>query len=83
MRPVQRFSAEYLKSIRAVSPDEAARFLEEFRQLHAPNRPSRLISMRVPETLLASFKAKCKLEGSRYQTRIKELMAEWLESAGG
>ena len=78
MRPVQRFSAAYLESIRDVTPHETVRFLDEFRQLHAPRRPSRLISMRVPEELLASFKAKCGIEGSRYQSKIKELMAQWL-----
>jgi predicted DNA binding CopG/RHH family protein len=80
MRPLQRFSAEYLESIRQISPDQVVRFLDEFRQIHAPNRPSRLISMRVPEPLLVAFKTKCKLEGTRYQTRIKEIMAEWLGS---
>jgi len=78
MRPVQRFSEEYLASIRDSSPDEIARFLDEFRQIHAPGRSSRLISMRVSEPLLHSFKRKCRLEGTRYQTRIKQLMAEWL-----
>lgn len=82
MKPVQRFTDEYLRSIRRVSPDEVARFLDEFRRIHAPDRPSRLISMRVPEPLLASFKNRCRLEGTRYQTRIKELMVAWLASAG-
>jgi predicted DNA binding CopG/RHH family protein len=80
MKPLQRFSTAYLESARNSSPDQVARFLEEFRQIHAPDRQSRLISMRVPEPLLASFKNRCKLEGARYQTRIKELMAEWLGS---
>ena len=82
MKPLQRFSAEYLDSTRSVSPDHVVRFLDEFRQIHAPDRPSRLISMRVPEPLLAAFKNRCRLEGTRYQTRIKELMAEWLGSGG-
>ena len=82
MRPLQRFSTEYLESIRQISPEHVVRYLDEFRQIHAPNRPSRLISMRVPEPLLVSFKNRCKLEGTRYQTRIKELMAEWLGAAG-
>jgi predicted DNA binding CopG/RHH family protein len=56
------------------------RFLDEFRQIHAPNRQSRLISMRVPEPLLESFKTRCRIEGARYQTRIKELMVEWVSS---
>jgi len=78
MKALQRFSTEYLESTRNSSPDEIVRFLEEFRQLHAPNPPSRLISLRVPEPLLRSFKEKCHLEGTRYQTRIKQIMAEWL-----
>jgi len=82
MRPLQRFSTEYLESIRQSSPDHVVRYLDEFRQIHAPNRPSRLISMRVPEPLLVSFKNKCKLEGTRYQTRIKELMVQWLGAGG-
>jgi predicted DNA binding CopG/RHH family protein len=80
MKPLQRFSPEYLESIRGISPDEVVRFLDEFRQIHAPNRQSRLISMRVPEPLLESFKARCRIEGARYQTRIKELMVEWVGS---
>jgi predicted DNA binding CopG/RHH family protein len=82
MRPLQRFSKEYLEATRGSSLDEIARFLEDFRLLHAPgaNGKSRLISLRVPEPLLASFKARCRMEGSRYQTRIKELMTEWLGS---
>ena len=78
MRPLQRFSAEYLESTRNSSPDEIVRFLDDFRQLHAPAGSSRLISMRVPERLLHCFKNKCSLEGTRYQTRIKALMADWL-----
>ncbi len=81
MRPVQHFSDAYLAQARRSSPDEIAEFLENFREMHAPDAPSRLISMKVPEPLLASFKLRCKLEGSRYQTKIKELMREWLESS--
>lgn len=80
MKPLQRFDLGYLESIRRVSPEEVVRFLDEFRQIHAPGRPSRLISMRVPEPLLASFKNRCRLEGTAYQTRIKELMVAWLAS---
>ncbi len=81
MRPVQYFSDEYLATARKSSPDEIAEFLENFRELHAPNPRSRLISMKVPERLLGAFKLRCKLEGSRYQTKIKQLMLDWLDSA--
>ena len=80
MKPLQRFSDEYLESTRDVRADEVIRFLDDFRQLHAPAAPSRLISMRVPEPLLAAFKYRCALEGRRYQTQIKRVMTVWLES---
>ena len=83
MRPVQRFSAEYLESTRDASADEVVLFLDEFRRLHAPAPRSRLISLRIPEPLLASFRAKCDLQGSRYQTRIKELMVAQLSALDG
>ena len=78
MRPVQRFSDDYLASTREVSADEVVNFLDDFRQLHAPVATSRLISMRVPDPLLAAFKRKCALAGVRYQTQIKLIMTGWL-----
>lgn len=78
-RPVQHFSDEALAAGSKMTPDQVLRFLEDFRRLHAaPKRGSRLISMRVPEDLLAAFKAKAELEGVAYQAQIKRLMAAWL-----
>ena len=82
MKGLQKFSPEYLEQSRRLSPDAVARFLEEFRTLHAPPAKTRLISMKVPEPLLAAFKLRCRAEGSRYQTKIKELMVAWLERSG-
>ena len=53
--------------------------LESFRELHTPAGPSRLISMKVPDSLLTAFKIRCRLEDLRYQTQIKRLMQDWLE----
>lgn len=81
MRPVQFFSDEYLERCREMTPEQIARFLEDFRLLHAPKtRPakSRLISLKVPEPLLESFRRKAELTGTPYQTQIKRLMREWL-----
>ena len=79
-RPVQRFSEAYLDRCRALSPEEIVRFLEDFRKLHgAANVPSRAISIRVPEPLLAAFRARARLLGVPYQTQIKRLMRDWLE----
>ena len=80
MRPVQRFSDEYLKTTKDVSAEETVRFLEDFRQLHVPTAKSRLISMRVPDPLLATFKQECARKGIRYQTQIKRLMMDWLDA---
>ena len=79
MKGLQKFSPEYLEQSRRMSPDAVAGFLEEFRTLHGPKAKSRLISMKVPEPLLAAFKLRCQVEGERYQTKIKSLMLAWIE----
>ena len=84
MRPVQYFSEEYLERCRAMSPEQVLRFLEDFRVLHAAGAQpakSRLISIKVPEPLLESFRTKARLNGTPYQTQIKRLMSAWLDRA--
>ena len=79
-RPVQRFTAEYLERCRSLSPDDVVRFLDDFKRIHgAANARSRLISLKVPEPLLAAFKIQAKLRGVPYQTQIKTLMRAWLD----
>ena len=79
-RPLQRFSDAYLERCRALSPEHVVRFLEDFRKVQGavPAR-SRLISIRVPEPLLAAFKAQARLLGVPYQTQVKTLMRDWLQ----
>lgn len=78
-RPVQHFSDEYLQRCRELSPDDIARFLENFKRMHGTaNSGSRLISLKVPEALLAAFKTQSRLRGVPYQTQIKNLMRSWL-----
>ena len=81
-RPVQRFTDEYLERCRALSPEDVVRFLDDFKRIHG-NRESRsrLISLKVPEPLLAAFKTKARLGGVRYQTQIKHLMRQWLQES--
>lgn len=80
--PVQRFSDEYLERCRGLSPEDIICFLEDFRKLHgAATARSRLISLKVPEPLLAAFKAKARLHGVSYQTQIKTIMQAWLEES--
>jgi predicted DNA binding CopG/RHH family protein len=80
-RPIQYFSDEYLAQASACSTTEIAQFLEDMRLLHhavIPRSKTKLISLKVPEQLLASFKVQCRLQGLKYQTKIKELMIEYL-----
>ncbi len=79
MRPVQKFTDEYLERCREMSPEEIINFLDEFRCVHGSSQArSKLISMKVPEDLLAAFKAKAALHEKPYQTQIKTLMRDWL-----
>jgi predicted DNA binding CopG/RHH family protein len=80
MKTVQFFSQEYLRQCRYMKPEHIIQFLEDFRTLQATVRPakSRLISLKVPEPLLAAFKMKAISKGIAYQTQIKRLMQEWL-----
>ncbi len=79
-RPLQRFSDAYLERCHELSPEDIVRFLDDFRRLHgAATTRSRLISLKVPEPLLAAFKAKARLHQVPYQTQIKNLMQAWME----
>lgn len=74
-RPVQRFSDESLEHCRTPSPEDSVRVLDDVGKLHAAaNTRSRLISLEVPEPLLASFETKARLHGVPYRTRIKNPM---------
>jgi uncharacterized protein (DUF4415 family) len=82
MKPVQYFSDEYLRHCAGMRPEQILSFLDQFRRLHAKpgSAKSRLISLKVDESLLNAFRTKCELQGARYQTQIKKLMSDWLES---
>lgn len=79
MKRLHRFTEEYLDECKKLTPTQIARFLEDYRLLHAA-RPTRSIGMRVPEHLLAAFKVRCRLERTRYQIKIKDLMRAWVEN---
>lgn len=82
MRPLQYFTEEYLEQCRKMKPEQVLQFLEDFRELQKSRKPvkSKLISIKIPEDLLESFKAKADHIGRPYQTLIKELMREWLKA---
>jgi len=79
MKPIQYFSDEYLARCREFSPLEIVKFLDDFAKLRfATAGGSVLISIKIPAPLLSAFKAKAHLSGTKYQTKIKELMSEWI-----
>lgn len=80
MKALQTFSDEYLEYCRNLSPDQIVRFLDQFRLIARAGSKSRskLISIKVPEALLESFRFKAQTMGKPYQTLIKELMSEWV-----
>ena len=82
MKTVQFFDDEYLARCADMTPNDIAQFLDDFRQIHGANlandKKSKLISIKIPESLLAAFKTKAALHNKRYQTQMKKLMTEWL-----
>jgi predicted DNA binding CopG/RHH family protein len=78
MKPVQYFTDEYLEQSKSFTPESILEFLENFRLMQVPEEKSKLISMKIPVSLLNSFRAKCELHGVKYQTQIKELMIRWI-----
>ena len=78
---VQYFSDEYLAQCQSATPKQILEFLESYRLMQSGEDKSRLISIKVQESLLAAFRQKCEFEELKYQTQIKTLMRQWL-SAG-
>ena len=81
MTTLHTFTAEYLARTRYTSPEQVLGFLEQYRLIQARgegSQKSKLISLKVPEELLESFRTRCELKGLKYQTQIKQLMKDWL-----
>ena len=78
MRTVQYFSDEYLEQCKTFSTEAIVEYLENFRLMQQKNEKTRLISIKIPESLLESFKTKSKLNQVKYQTQIKKLMRDWV-----
>ncbi len=82
MKPVQYFNTDYLDKTSDANPKQILLFLEEFRLMQAPvtqSSRSKMISLKIPDNLLRLFRAKCEVEGVKYQTQIKIVMSQWLE----
>ena len=79
-RPVQIASKSQIVAIEVEDVTPIVEFLEQFRILADPRAQykSKLISIKIPEPLLAAFRYKADHDGVPYQTMIKRLMLEWL-----
>ena len=78
-KALQYFSDEQLELSKQLSPTQIAKFLEDFRLMHEDSGASKLISIKIPERTLEVFKQRCSMQGVRYQTQIKQLIADWLQ----
>lgn len=78
-KALQKFTPEYLEECKKMSPLEILNFIENFRNLIlAQPSKTKLISLKVEEDLLDTFRKKCELSGLKYQTQIKKLMRDFL-----
>lgn len=78
-KTVQYFTKEYLERCAGLTPDQIIEFLENYRMLVAkvPEK-CQLISLKIEPSLLNTFKQKARLEGTPYQTKVKQLMRDWV-----
>ena len=82
MRPVQYFTKEYVENCSRLTPAQFLDFVENARLLYfdaIAEDKTILISLKIKESLLKTFKQKCAWEGAKYQTKIKELMLSYLK----
>jgi predicted DNA binding CopG/RHH family protein len=84
MKTVQYLDAAYLERCRNMSADDILQFLDDFQRLHSPApaampTKSKLISLKLPQDLLSTFRQQCDQKGLRYQTQIKQLMTDWVK----
>lgn len=84
-RPLQLASNSQIVQHDVEDVSAIVEFLENFRQLTDPRaqHKSKLISIKIPEPLLAAFKFKAEREKTPYQRIIKQLMVAWLKSSPG
>lgn len=77
----QMFTRENLDQGKKMTTEQTVRFLENFRKLSSKtSTQSKLISLKVPESLLEAFRLKSESQGLKYQTQIKKLMEAWLRA---
>lgn len=67
------------KLLPKMSVEETLEFLENFRLVLADSsQQTKLISIKIPESMLITFKRMCEAKNLKYQTQIKTLMKDWI-----
>jgi predicted DNA binding CopG/RHH family protein len=83
-RPLQLAKREQIVAPNVEDVTEVMNFIENYKRMLDPRykKPSKLISIKIPEPLLEAFRFKAGREKIPYQTKLKHLMMEYLERAG-
>ena len=69
------------KKQKKLTPNQVLEFLDNFQcVVHGQDKKTKLISMRVPENVLQSFKTLTKDKNQKYQSVIVQLMRDWIKN---
>lgn len=68
------------KKQKKLTPNQVVEFLDNFQNvIHGRDKKTKLISLRVPENILESFKTLAKDKNQKYQSVIVQLMRGWIK----
>lgn len=77
-RALQKFKKSDLDN--RASTEQVAIFLHDFMAMaHGQDSKTKMISIRVPENILNTFRLKARSEGIAYQSKIVSLMRAWAQ----
>ena len=68
------------KKQKKLTPDQTIDFLDNFQSvINGKDKKTKLISLRIPENILESFKVLTQEKNQKYQSIIVHLMREWIK----
>jgi predicted DNA binding CopG/RHH family protein len=81
-KPLQLAKREQIIAPNIEDVTEVMNFIENYRRMldAQAKKRSKLISLKIPEPLLEAFRYKAEREKTPYQTKIKQLMMEYLKA---
>lgn len=69
------------KKDKKIKPEEALKFLDDLQKMQSEiDEPTVAISLRIPQNVLRTVKAKAKIEGKKYQSLINSYIRQGLKS---